>query len=208
MTDTTAFALAEAVDVCRLLHARGYVAAYDGNVSVRIGDDAWITRSGVALREVTDADFVRFTWNGTSADGTPSSEWRMHAALYGASQQTRAVVHAHPPQATAFAVCGRALDDALLPDVVARHGAFPLVRYATPGTSEVGEGLVKAFQEGHHGYLLENHGVTAVGNDVWSAYYLLEKIEQTARITALAERAGTPQPIPHAERERLRTLYG
>ena len=91
---------------------------------------------------------------------------------------------------------------------MARFGAFPLVRYATPGTPEVGEGLVKGFHDGHRAFLLENHGVTTVGNDVWEAYYLLEKVEQTARITALAERAGTPQSIPHAERERLRTLYG
>lgn len=201
--------LDELAAVCHALHARGLVAAWDGNVSVRDGGDGfWITRSGIALEQVTRADLVRLFPDGVEGTHVPSSEWRMHAALYAAVPEVNAVVHAHPPHATAFAVCGRALDAPLLPEVVVKLGAIPLVPYATPGTSAVGAALAKEARRGTRAFLLENHGATTAGNDVWEAFYLMEKVEHAARITFLAERLGTPQRLSAEEVARLRTLYG
>lgn len=201
--------LNDLVTVCHALHARGLVAAWDGNVSVRDGERGfWITRSGVAMEQVTRADLVQLTVNGIVGQYEPSSEWRMHAALYAALPEIKAVVHAHPPYATGFAICGRALDAPLLPDVIVKLGPIPLVPYATPGTAAVGDAVAIAAHQGARAFLLENHGATVIGTNLREALYLMEKVEQTARITFLAETLGTPQRLSPEECDRLRVLYG
>jgi L-fuculose-phosphate aldolase len=133
----------------------------------------------------------------------PSSELKMHLAVYRERPDVRAVVHAHPATATGFAVAGLALDEPFMPELVVNLGAVPLAPYATPSTDEVPrsiEGLVK----GHGALLLSNHGVLTWGRSLSEAYDHLETVELYARILLAARAAGEPRAISG---EKLEALY-
>jgi len=114
----------------------------------------------------------------------------------------RSVVHAHPPVATGFATAGRALDKALLPEVIIQLGAVPLATYGLPGTPALSEGM-RPFIPQYDALLLENHGCTAYGRDVWEAFFRMEMVEHFARITFVAEMLGGARPLPREEVEKL-----
>jgi L-fuculose-phosphate aldolase len=204
------------LEVCRRLHRQGLVAAQDGNVSALLPAPAgapitlMITPSGMALGDVSDDDLVVIDGFGQVEQGwrRPSSEWQMHVALYHTRADIKAVVHAHPPYATAFAIAGRPLDRPVLPEIIARFGAIPLVPYATPSTRAVGDGLAPLAAEGFRGFLLENHGATSAGESLWEAFYRMEKMEHAARILWLAEALGGAKQLPPAEVDRIREIYG
>ena len=99
------------------------------------------------------------------------------------------MVHAHPPVATGFATAGRALDKALLPEVVIQLGAVPLASYGLPGTPALSDGMLP-YIPNYDALLLENHGCTTWGQDVWQAFFRMEMVEHFARITFVAEMMG------------------
>jgi L-fuculose-phosphate aldolase len=142
--------------------------------------------------------------------GRPSSEMQMHLLYYRARPDVKAVCHAHPPSATGFAAAGRALEEAVLPEVIICLGRIPLAPYGTPGTPELSAGL-EPLVPFHDAILLENHGVVTCGPDLASAYYRLEMVEQFARIMLAAESVGGPRLLPRAEVQKLiaaRARYG
>jgi L-fuculose-phosphate aldolase len=148
------------LDVCRRLAARGFVAATDGNVSVRLADgNILTTRSGVSKGAMAERDLVEVTPEGIrrSGEGKPSTELGMHLAIYRARSDINAVVHAHPVYATGFAAARLALDAPVFPEVVAVFGGIPLAPYATPSTGEV-EASIAPFLKTHEAILLSNHG--------------------------------------------------
>jgi L-fuculose-phosphate aldolase len=112
------------------------------------------------------------------------------------------VVHAHPPVATGFASAGRALDKALLPEVIIQLGAVPLASYGLPGTPALCDGMLP-FIPNYDALLLENHGCTSYGKDIWQAFYRMETVEHFARITFVAEMLGGARPLPREEVEKL-----
>jgi L-fuculose-phosphate aldolase len=126
----------------------------------------------------------------------------MHLMIYSMRPDIRAVVHAHPPVATGFATAGRALDKALLPEVIIQLGAVPLAAYGLPGTPALTDGMVP-FIPTYDALLLENHGCTAYGETVWQAFYRMETVEHFARITFVAEMLGGAKPLPREEVEKL-----
>ena len=170
--------------VGKLLYDRGYVAANDGNLSVRTEEGIWMTPSGVSKGRMTPDMMVLVDLEGNILSGTrfPSSEAPLHLEVYRRRKDVGAVVHAHPPVSTAFAACRKGLEEPLLAElVVGLGGRVPLAPYATLSTPAVPESIVP-FVADYHAVLLANHGAVAWGADLWSAFDRLETVEHTARI--------------------------
>lgn len=130
----------------------------------------------------------------------------MHLACYAARTDITAVVHAHPPVATAFATAGRALPGDVLPELPAVVGRVALVPYGRPGTSALAEEMAP-FLASHQAFLLANHGVTTIGRSLNEAMLCLESVEQSARIIAFAELLGGAQRLPASEAAAFEVLF-
>jgi L-fuculose-phosphate aldolase len=135
-------------------------------------------------------------------NGLPSSETPMHLLYYRLRPDVQAVCHAHPPTATGFAAAGRALEEAVLPEVVVGLGKIPLAPYGTPGTWELCAGL-EPLVTAHDAILLQNHGLVTCGQDLETAYQRLETVEQFARILFTAELLGKPTLLGQMEVRKL-----
>ncbi len=201
---------AEIVEVGRRLYDRGYVPATDGNVSVRLDDARLLaTPKGVAKGFLTPDMLVITDLSGRKLDGArdPSSEILMHVAVYEDRPDVQAVVHAHPPIATGFAVAGIALDRAVLAEVVTTLGSIPIADYGTPSTAEL-PAAVRRHIKAHDGLLLANHGALTAGKDVFSAFYKMETIEHFAHISLTARLLGRERVLSSEEVLRLQALRG
>ncbi len=198
------------VEVGRRMYARGYTASNDGNISVRVDDDRLLmTPKGVCKGFMTPDMMCITDLTGKKIEGDrdPSSEMLMHLEVYRQRHDVRAVVHAHPPTATGFAVAGIPLDRAVLAEVLTTLGSIPIAEYATPSTSEL-PAAVRQYIKAHDGMLLANHGALTVGADLYSAYYKMETIEHFAKISLVARLLGREHVIAREEVERLQSLRG
>ena len=201
---------ADIVEVGRRLYARGYTASNDGNISVRLDDKRLLmTPKSVckgfmdpAMMCITDLDGVKL-----AGDRDPSSEMQMHLEVYRQRPDVQAVVHAHPPIATGFAVAGIPLDRAVLAEVVTTLGSVPIAEYATPSTRELPE-AVRKYVKAHDGMLLANHGALTLGADLFAAYYKMETIEHFAKISLVARMLGGERLLSRDEVFRLQGLRG
>jgi L-fuculose-phosphate aldolase len=195
------------VRICRMLHKKNYLAATDGNVSVRLGDRVLTTPSGVnkGLLEADQVITVDLWGKVLMGEGRPTSEIRMHLLAYELRPDVFAVVHAHLPYATGCTLAGIDLLEPILPEVVITLGGIPTAPYATPGTEEVPE-AVREFIPAYDAILLSRHGAMTVGVDVMDAYNKMEKLEHTARVVLAARLQGPVAPLPPAEVEKLRRL--
>ncbi|HSA24843.1 MAG TPA: class II aldolase/adducin family protein, partial [Myxococcota bacterium] len=150
----------ELVEYGRRLWLRGFVAANDGNLSVRLdGERVLTTPTGVSKGFMAPDDLLVTDLGGARVEGRgrPSSELPMHLEIYRGRPDVRAVVHAHPPVATAFAVAGIPLDQCLLPEMVVSLGAIPIAPYGTPSTEEI-PASIRPFVPRCDAVLLANHG--------------------------------------------------
>ena len=181
------------VAVCRRLDERGLVAGIDGNVSARLDDETLlVTPSGVSKGRIAPDEIVAIDLGGgprPGATGRPSSEIRMHLAIYRSRRDVAAVVHAHPPTATGFAVAGENLVAPVLPEIILLAGSVPLVPYATPGTDALADQL-QPYLADHDAFLLANHGATTVGSTLDAALHRMESLEHAARIILTARLLG------------------
>ena len=200
--------------VCRvgkLLYDRGYVAANDGNISVKVAENRLlITPSGVSKGRMTPEMLLVTDMDGTVIEGDrhPSSEGKMHLEVYRGRPDVNAVVHAHPPVSTAFAVCRRGLETPYLSELVAGLGQVPCTTsFAMLSTEEVPES-VRPYLADHNALLLANHGALAWGGDLWEASDRLATVEHTAKIVLNAQLLGGGVPLTEAEVERLQGLRG
>src|SRR3954464_9970397 len=201
---------ADNVEVGRRLYARGYTASNDGNISVRLdGDRLLRPPTNVCKGFMNEQMMVVTGLDGKKISGerNPSSEMQMHLEVYRQRADIHAVVHAHPPVATAFAVAGIPLDRAVLAGVVTTLGSVPIAEYATPSTAELPE-AVRKYVKSHDGMLLANHGALTVGTDLYSAYYKMETIEHFAHISLVARMLGRENLISRDEVMRLQELRG
>lgn len=201
------------VEVGRLTYQKGWVAANDGNISVRLGDDRILaTPTGVSKGMMKPEDLILCDLDGSKVEGQRerTTEMAMHTTIYRMRPDIRAVVHAHPPVATGFAVAGRALNLALLPEVVLLLGCIPLAPYGLPGTPALTDGMLPYIPK-YDALLLANHGAVCYGDDLYRAYFRMETVEHFARITLVAELLGGPQLLPREEVDKLfaaRERYG
>jgi L-fuculose-phosphate aldolase len=187
----------EIAAVCRRLYQRGLIAGQDGNVSVRLrSGHILVTPSGLSKVDVTPGALVELTSEGVQVTRGPaaSSEVGMHLRIYRERPDVRAVVHAHPPVATAFGVAGRDFMDAVLPEVIFHLGQVPLVPFALPGTPALGDAMAPYLAD-HDAFLLASHGATTVGPTLRLAHQRMESLEHAARILHVASQIGPATPL-------------
>lgn len=205
------------VDLARfgqMLHAQGFVAATDGNLSVRLdANRIMITPTGFSKGMLQPEDMVIVDLRGSKLSGAnnPSSEIAMHLTIYRMRPDVGSVVHAHPCTATAFASAGIALDEPLCSEVVITLGAsIPLAPYATTGSMELSRSLAP-FIPKHDAILMANHGVVTYGADLPQAYMRMEAVEHYAKVVLAARQLGRIQSLDSRELEKLsevRARYG
>jgi L-fuculose-phosphate aldolase len=203
-------------DLCvagRWLYERGFAVGTEGNLSVRL-DQARIltTPCGACKGRMLPEDLVITDLAGRRLAGaySPSSELSMHLLFYRLRTDVRAICHAHPPIATGFAAAGRALDKAMLPEIVVSLGYIPLAQYATPGTPDLSAAL-EPFVPHHDAILMANHGVVVSGPDLLSAFCRMEAVEQFAKTTLVTELLGRQTLLSDRDVETLleaRARYG
>jgi len=204
---------ADIVEVGRRLYARSYVASNDGNISVRLDERRLVTTpKSVSKGFMTPDMMVVVDMEGRKVAGErePSTELPMHLEVYRNRPDVNAVVHAHPPLATGFAVAGIPLTRAVLAEVITTLGSIPIAEYGTPSTAELPE-AVRKYIKAHDGLLLANHGAVTCGPNVMAAYYKMETIEHFAKISLVARMLGREHLISRDEVERLqglRAFYG
>jgi L-fuculose-phosphate aldolase len=181
---------ADIVEVGRRLYLKGFIAGNEGNVSVRAGDHLYVTPGGVCKGFLSTEDVVVTDLEGRSLAGArATSEILMHAAVYRRRPDVRAVVHAHPPTATGFAVAGIPLDRPVLVEPLVTLGPVPLVPFGMPSTPDLADQVAGAIVSAH-GLLLANHGSLTVGESLWRAWERMETLEQFARTVLVARLLG------------------
>ncbi len=197
---------AEIVTIATRCYDRGLLVAGDGNISVRVGPNRLIaTPSGVSKGWMKPEMMVAVNLEGQPLEPTDyrvSSEWPMHQVIYQARPDIHAVVHAHPPHATGFAVAGLSLDKAILSEVVLTLGCVPLAAYGTPSTRELTD-AIEPFLPFHDALLMANHGAVAYADTLEKAFNKLETLEHTCRISFVARALGNENTIPDRAIEKL-----
>jgi L-fuculose-phosphate aldolase len=186
----------------------GLIAGADGNISVRVDDDLIVvTPRGMPKAALETADLVLVSLAGEQLGGfrAPSSELDLHLRIYRERHDVGAVVHAHPPTATGFAVAGVPIPGNVLPESITLLGEVPVLPYATPGTGAVGEGVVPCLRD-HGGVLLANHGAVTWGRDLGQAQVRMESLEHAARILLVARSVGEVTPLTAAQVAQLTRL--
>src|SRR5580765_1563711 len=203
-------------DICKvgqLVFQKGWVAANDGNITIRLDTDRILaTPTGVCKGMMQPDDLIIVDMKGNKISGRlkGTSEIAMHTTVYGLRPDIKSVVHAHPPVATGFATAGRSLNLALLPEVIIGLGCVPLAAYGLPGTPELTEPMLPLIPK-YDAIMMGNHGAVCYGEDVYKAFFKMETVEHFARITLVAELLGGARPLPRLEVDKLcdsRTRYG
>jgi len=201
------------IEVGRLVYQKEWIASNDGNISIRLDSERILaTPTGVCKGMMRPEDLIILDYEGNKIEGRlkETSEILMHLTIYKMRPDVGAVVHAHPPVATGFATSGRALDQALLPEVIIGLGCVPLAAYGLPGTPALTEPMLP-FIPKYDAILMANHGAVSYGATVWNAFFNMETVEHCARINLVAELLGGPRVLPRREVEKLfasRPRYG
>jgi L-fuculose-phosphate aldolase len=194
------------VRIAARLDAKGILTATDGNLSVRLeGDALLITPSGSCKGLLRSSDIVLVDAEGKPHGGTPSVETALHRAIYAARPDVGAVVHAHPPFATAYAVAGIALDRPILSEAVLALGEVPVAPYSLPSQ----EGLARAVAgdvDGRSAVLMRHHGAVTFARDIESAGLLMETLEHVASIDFRVRMLGSEAVLTGEQVEELRRL--
>ena len=192
----------------RKVYEKGIVAATDGNISYRIMNDrVMITPSGASFSNLTTDElaYVDIDGNILNFDQKPSSELPMHLEIYRQRPDVQAIIHAHPPFATALTLTGNSLADPILPEVVMMFGEIPTAPYATPSTQESAESIRHLIKD-HDAVLLDHHGAVTYGNSLENAFYKMEKLEHAAKTVLAAKSLGTPKVLDESQVNKLRKL--
>lgn len=190
----------------RLLYRLGYMPGTSGNLSVRLdASRLLVTPTGVSKFLLRPADMVIVDLAGRQLNGhrKMTSEVSMHLAIYRHRADVTAVVHSHPPIATAFTCVGRGLDEMLCQEAVMTLGVVPLATYAATGTEEVAASLTPLIPD-HDAILLANHGAVSCGKNLLEAFQKMEIVEHLAHITLVAHQLGAPRTLEHEQIRQLR----
>ncbi|MCS7229839.1 MAG: class II aldolase/adducin family protein [Candidatus Kryptonium sp.] len=197
--------ISEIVEISHLVYKKGFVSAMDGNISARLGNgNILCTSTAVNKGEIKKSQIVEVDPDGNLIYGIykPSTEIKMHLFIYSQRKDVKAIVHAHPPFATAFATAGISLEGFVLPEVIINLGKIPLAKYATPSTDEVPKSI-EPFVEKCDAFLLQNHGAVTLGENLRDAYYKMEKLEHYAMIILLARILGGEKNLTPEDLQKL-----
>lgn len=193
------------VEIGQRMYQRGFVAANDGNISVRLDAERILTTpTGISKGFMTPEGMVVMDLEGRKlSEGKPSTELPLHLFIYKERSDVSAVVHAHPPYATGFATAGLALDKCVLAEIIVTIGTIPLAEYGTPSTEELPQ-TIRPYLHACEAFLMANHGVVTVGRDLMEAYFKMERVEHYAHIVFIARSLGGERVLP---REKVEKLY-
>lgn len=193
------------IAICKRIYDKGFVAANDGNVSLKLEDKILVTPTEKSKGFLKPEDLVVVDLKGKKLKGrlNPTSELLMHLFVYEKRADVCAVVHAHPPYSTALAIAKVRLPEFLLPEVILSLGKIPLAPYATPSTYEVCESIAGLVGD-HDAIIMENHGVVTVGKNLEEAYLKLERVEHFSKIFSLASKLGK---IKELSKEQINKLF-
>lgn len=185
----------QVIEICRRLYGRGLIAGLDGNVSVKAGGGFWITPAGSHKGMVKESQLLLVDEDGSVQQGVgrPSSEWRIHAAIYTAAPECGAVLHAHPPWTLALSLSGLPMRPFLLSEAEIFLSELATVPYYSPGTPELA-GAVASVCVRSRIVVLERHGVVAWGKGPEEAFNLIECLEHVSKVTLLARGLGARKP--------------
>ena len=198
-------------EICEVGHKlwlKGFVAANDGNISVKISENEYYcTPTGVSKGSLTPDMIIKVDKDGNKLEGklNPSSEIKMHMRVYRERPDVTAVVHAHPPVATAFTVADIDLDQYILPEAVLTIGEVPTCDYGTPSTMEIPDSL-DPYLQNHDAFLLRNHGALTVGCNLNKAFFVMEEVEFNAVICKHAMDLGAVHEISNDQLRKLMDL--
>lgn len=199
------------IDIGQRMYVRGFVAANDGNISIRTGaNEIWATPTGVSKGFMKKKMLVKVDLEGNVLEGSnrASSEMKMHLRAYQENQDILSVCHAHPPICTCFAVAGIPLDVPVLAEAVITLGDVPIAPYAELGSREVPE-VIAPYLHTHNGILLANHGAVTWGKDAYTAYYRLESMEYYANILLITDKLlGKQNLLSEGQVEALLVMRG
>lgn len=189
-------ARADLAEVCRTAYQRGYISGVEGNFSLRLNIDTLLTTpAGCCKGRLNASDFLLTNLDGVPLDVAsnrgkkPSTELKMHLAVYQHRKDAMAVVHAHPTVATAFTIAGRSLNRCISPEAVLSLGEIGVAPYATPSTEEVPASIIPLLAHCNT-LLLAHHGTLTFAQDIWNAFYKLEALEQHAKTLLIANMLG------------------
>jgi len=177
------------VTIGHRMYQRGFVSANDGNITVRVADNAlWATPTGVSKEDLTPQNLIKIDLDGNVLEGTwkPTSETLMHTACYKANDALVSTAHCHSPYALLCAIAGVSLDVAYGSEPVAVIGKVPVAPYALPGTDALAQSVVP-FVKDYRGCLLANHGALTWGEKPIEAWYRMEALESYAQLCLLME---------------------
>jgi len=192
------------IDISKIMYDKGMVNAFEGNLSVKSGKEIIITPSQVCKGVLSKDMLTTIDTNGNILDGSYkiSSETGIHLEAYRLNKNIKAVIHAHSPYATAFAIANKPIETKAYPEMIALFKKVPIVKYGTPSTKEIYRDL-KTYINDYSVLLLENHGIIAFGETLYDAFYKLESIESIAKVLLLNKLLGGPSNLPDKEVENL-----
>src|SRR3954454_13645749 len=195
-------------DIGRRIWLKGFCAGNEGNHSYRIGENRILcTPTGISKGNLKPDDICTVDLEGKQVSGKlkRTSEILLHLAIYKARADVKAVVHSHPPHATAFAIANVELPTCIHPEAEVFLGAVKTAKYVTPGDTRLGESLLPYVKDSNT-ILLQNHGTVTFDVDLEGAYYKLEIVDAYARILLLAKQIGNIRPLDGAEMKELLDL--
>lgn len=188
----------ELVKYCHKVYEKGFVSAYDGNLSAKIDDQRiLITPSGKCKGEIEEDDLLEVDLTGKLLSGKNkiSTEAKIHLLAYQKRKDIAAVIHCHPIYATAFATAGEGFTRPVFPEVILSLGKVPLCKYATPSTDALPDSMLP-FIDYSWAMLFENHGAVTFGKNLKGAYFRMEKLEHAAHTLFAARMLGREKTIP------------
>lgn len=194
------------VAVARRLDGKGILTATDGNLSLLLDDGSLlITPSGCCKGTMTEDDLVVVQSDGSARGGKPSSEIAMHRAIYDVRPDVQAIVHAHPPFATAHAVAGIALDEPILSEVVLTLGEVPVAPYSLPTAQGLADAVAPFARRGR-AVLMRFHGAVVFGDSIENAGQLMETLEHVAKIDTIRRALDSTAKLDEKDASELRAL--
>lgn len=199
-------------EIGRRMYTKDFIAANEGNLSIRFDDRLLATPTGVCKGFLKPEDLVFTDLTGKQLSGSKkvSSEILMHVAVYRHRADVQAICHGHPVYATAHAVAGIALTEALMPEVVLTLGCVPVAPYGTPSTRELADSLVDLVPH-YDAILLSNHGAITSGKDLEQAFFRMEVLEHYAKTNILTRILGKQTLLSREDVDKLfdvREKYG
>lgn len=204
----------EIVRIGKLMWEKNFIAAGDGNLSIRLGAERLLCTPSGLSKGFLNAEsllIIDFEGNkvganlGSARDLIPSSEIRLHLECYRQRGDVQAVIHAHPPNAIACTLVGISLAKCVLPEVVYDLGTIPTLPYATPASPE-GPERIRELIPRFDALLLERHGSVTVGKNLWEAYMRLERLEHSAQIALSANSVQPVVPLTNAQIQKLASM--